>query len=103
MPMIKHLKFFCLSFFMLCAPAVIQANPLPKTAGLLPPETLLLLETADFQQLKVQFEKTSVYRLYKDPAMAAFVADAKTKLTEKIKNAIKEAGGVPFEFDSWCL
>lgn len=85
MPMIKQLKFFCLSFFILCLPPVTQAKPLPKIAKLLPPETLLLLETADFQQLKEQFEKTSIYRLYKDPAMAAFVADAKTKLTEKIK------------------
>jgi hypothetical protein len=39
----------------------------------------------DFQQLKTQFEKTSLYKFYKDPAMAAFVDDAKTKWREKIQ------------------
>jgi hypothetical protein len=39
----------------------------------------------DFQQLRTQFEKTSLYRFYKDPAMAAFVDDAKTKWRERIQ------------------
>jgi hypothetical protein len=62
-----------------------QAGTLPKTAKLVPPETVLLLDVDDFSQLKTQFEKTSPYKLYKDPAMAAFVEAAETKLREKVK------------------
>jgi len=86
MATIKYVKFFCVSLSFLCLLPVTQAGPLPKAAKLLPPETILLVETADFQQLKGQFEKTSVYRLYKDPAMTAFVADMRAKFSEKIKS-----------------
>jgi len=55
------------------------AKVLPITAKLVPPETILLIDIADFGRLKTQFEKTSFYKLYKDPAMAAFLSDAKTK------------------------
>jgi len=67
-----------------CALASVQAGQLPKTAKLLPPETLLLVDIEDFSKLKQQFEKTSFYKLYKDPAMAAFIKDAKAKWQEKI-------------------
>jgi len=67
-----------------CALASVQAGQLPKTAKLLPPETLLLMDIEDFSKLEQQFEKTSFYKLYKDPAMAAFIKDAKAKWQEKI-------------------
>jgi hypothetical protein len=54
-----------------------QATVLPKTAKLVPPETVLLAETDNFAQLQSQFEKTSFYQLYKDSSMAAFIANAK--------------------------
>jgi hypothetical protein len=60
------------------------AGTLPKTAKLLPPETVLLLDIDNFAQLKAQFERTSGYKLYKDPAMRAFAENAKTKVREKI-------------------
>ncbi len=63
-----------------------QALVLPKTAKLVPPETILLADTDNFSQLKLQFEKTNLYKLYKDPAMAAVVEDFKTKRREKIRN-----------------
>jgi hypothetical protein len=65
---------------------VTSARPadLPKTAELLPPETHLLVDISDFSQLKDQFEKTSLYKLYKDPAMTDFVAEVKTKWNEKV-------------------
>jgi hypothetical protein len=63
---------------------VAAADTLPATAKLVPPETILLVNIEDFNQTQRQFEKTSFYRLYKDPAMAAFVADAKAKWREKL-------------------
>lgn len=62
-----------------------SADALPATGKLVPLETILLVNIDNFQQLKVQFEKTSFYKLYKDPAMAAFVDSAKTKWKEKIE------------------
>jgi hypothetical protein len=68
----------------------INAAALPKTAKLLPPETILLVDVDNFSLLKTQFEKTSFYKFYKDPAMAAFVSDAKTKLSKKVQQADNE-------------
>ena len=62
----------------------VQAKPLPGTANLVPPETILLVEVNNFSQLKTQFEKTSLYKLYKDPAIATFVDDFKAKCRKKI-------------------
>ena len=78
-----------------CAPpsrpsVSVRAKVLPKTAGLVPPETVLLVDIGDFSQLRAQFEKTNYYKLYKDPAMAAFVEDFKTKFREKIKQTDNE-------------
>jgi hypothetical protein len=70
-------------FLSISVPA--SANTLPRTDKLLPPETVLLMNIDDFQQLKTQFEKTSLYKFYTDPAMAAFVDNAKTKWREKIQ------------------
>ncbi len=75
---------------LLCLPLCVQAVSLPKTAELLPPETVLLIDIHNFNQLTEQFKKTSFYRLYKDPAMAAFVDDVKEKIREKIKEADSE-------------
>jgi len=61
------------------------AETLPKTAKFLPPDTILLIETDNFSQLKTQFEKTDLYKLYKDPSMAAFFDKAKSKLKEKVQ------------------
>ncbi|RKY25298.1 MAG: hypothetical protein DRP62_01620 [Planctomycetota bacterium] len=58
---------------------------MPETVALVPPETILLIEVDNFSQLKAQFKKTNFYKLYKDPAMAAFVDDFKAKWREKIK------------------
>lgn len=88
---IRH-KFNC-ALILLCSCALVllspsvsaQAEALPRTAKLVPPETILLMDIDDFQQLKTQFEKTNLYKLYKDPAMAAFVDDAKAKWCEKIQ------------------
>jgi len=69
----------------ICVSLHAQAGTLPKTARLLPPETVLLVDIDNFSRLKSQFEKTSSYKLYKDPAMAAFVENVKAKLREKVQ------------------
>jgi hypothetical protein len=74
----------CCAVELLSLSASAQAV-LPTTAKLVPPETVLLMNIDDFQQLKTQFEKTNLYSLYKDPAMAAFVDNAKAKWREKIQ------------------
>ncbi len=79
---IKTIFIFAVS--VICVISSVRAGQLPKTVKLLPPETLLLLDIEDFSKLKQQFEKTSFYKLYKDPAMAAFIKDAKAKWQEKI-------------------
>ncbi len=80
------LMLLCSCVFMsLFSPSSVQAQKLPDTAKLIPPETILLLDVDDFDRLRAQFEKTNFYKLYKDPAMAAFVDDFKTKWREKIR------------------
>ncbi len=69
----------------LVASAHAQTRTLPKAAGLVPPETVLLVETDNLSQLKGQFEKTNVYKLYKDPAMQPFVEDVKKRCLEKLR------------------
>ena len=71
--------FGCLLLILSSLPAPAGAAVLPETAKLVPPETILLLDIDSFSQLRTNFEKTSVYKLYKDPAMTAFVDDFKTK------------------------
>ena len=70
----------CLAFAISCA----QATELPNAAKLVPPNTVLLIEIDDVSKLKSQFEKTSFYGLYKDPAMKAFFENTKAKWQEHI-------------------
>jgi len=62
-----------------------NAENFPETAAIMPPDTVVLLNTEDFQQIKTQFEKTSVYKLYKDPVMTPFFENLKTKWNKKIQ------------------
>ncbi len=75
------------SIFLICTfgPGIAEANVLPKTAKLMPPETILLVDVDDFSKLRTQFEKTNLYKLYKDPAMAAFVEEFNTKRRERTR------------------
>jgi hypothetical protein len=94
--------FFCLlAGLLLSAPAVLAAEPAPAgpaeaAARLLPGDTIFFLLIKDVNSLKENAKKTSMYGLYKDPAMQAFVAPAEKKVNEfidgKLKEAWKEAG-----------
>ena len=74
----------------ICTFNTAHAETLPKIAKLLPPETILLIEIDNFQQLKQQFKKTSFYKLYKDPAMAEFTKNLEEKWKEKVSKNDKE-------------
>ena len=91
---------FALMLF--CSASAVGAYTLPKTAKLVPPETVFLIDIDNFRQLKTQFEKTSYYKLYKDPAMAAFFNTFKAKWREKktildneITDAVADANMLP--------
>ena len=90
----RALMFLCSCALMLLSTAAsVSAVELPRTAKLVPPETILLADINNFNQLSAQFEKTNIYQLYKDPAMAAFINNFKTKWQEKKQEPDKE-----FEF-----
>lgn len=80
--------------FLLCPSAGVRAAELPRTARLVPPGTVLLVEVENFSQLQTMFEKTSLFKLYKDPAMKAFVEDFKAKWQEKVRDSDNELAGI---------
>jgi len=61
---------------------------------------VLLVDIDDFSRLRTQFEKTSFYKLYKDPAMAPFVEDFRDNLDRKIKQADNEFLNAIFQPDA---
>jgi hypothetical protein len=84
----------------LCSSNSVWAQKLPDTAKLIPPETILLVDFDDFERLRTQFEGTNFYKLFKDPAMAAFVDDFKTKWREKIRKPDNELLRVIADIDA---
>ena len=78
------------ALMLLSTPALVSAIELPTTSKLIPPETILLVDINNFNQLRAQFEKTNFYQLYKDPAMAAFIDNFKTKWREKKQESERE-------------
>ncbi|MHC4719514.1 MAG: hypothetical protein ACYSYT_03460, partial [Planctomycetota bacterium] len=69
----------------ICTLSTAHALVLPKTAKILPAHTVLLIDIDNFSRLQTQFEKTNLYKLYKDPAMTPFIDDAKAKLRKKVQ------------------
>ncbi len=76
---------YCFLLVCFCCHSLVRAAVPKGSAEILPPEAVLLIEIEDFGQLKAQFEKTSFYKLYKEPAMAAFVEHVKAKLDEGVE------------------
>lgn len=58
---------------------------LPKTAELVGADTVLLVDISDFNQFRTKLEKTSIYKLYNDPSMSAFVKNFTGKVREKME------------------
>lgn len=66
--------------------SIVHSAPLPDSAKLLSPDTLLMLSVNDLQQARAQFEKTRWFDLYKDPAMQPFIEKAKSLLNDSVKD-----------------
>ena len=60
-----------------------------KSAKLLPPETVFMVNVENFSQLESQFKKTNIYQLYEEPAMKDFFNDLQSKWTKKIEQMDK--------------
>jgi hypothetical protein len=69
---IKQFLQVLLAACLISTPTFAASRSLPDTAKLVPPETMVLINIADVNALQKQFQKTSMYKFYKDPAMAAF-------------------------------
>ena len=79
--------FQCFCFLVLSfTTAPTNGATLPRTAKLIPGETILLVDIDDFTDLRTQFEKTNLYKLIKDPAMSPFVDDVKARWRERKKD-----------------
>jgi hypothetical protein len=81
---------YSFALILLSTPVSVCAIELPRTAKLVPPETILLVDINNFNQLWAQIEKTNFYQLYKDPAMAPFIDNFKTKWREKKQESERE-------------
>jgi hypothetical protein len=105
---ISHQRFRSLIFLSSCFLALLfspvsgRAATLPKTARLVPPETIVLVDIDDFTELRTQFEKTNLYKLITDPAMSPFVDDVKAKWQERRKKETDDTlPGILREVDVW--
>ncbi len=78
------------ALMLLSVSASVSAIELPKTAKLVPPETIVLAYINNFNQLWTQIEKTNFYQLYKDPAIAPFIDNFKTKWRQQKKDSERE-------------
>ena len=67
-----------------------QTAPLPDSARLLPPDTLVMLTVDNVQHARAQLEKTRLYALYKDPAMQPFVERIKKELDRMVQEQPSE-------------
>ena len=72
-----------LAITLIYSSGITVAKALPKTAKIIPAETILLVDIENFSKMQQQFEKTNFYRLYKEPTMAAFFERVREKLKEK--------------------
>ena len=89
-------------FVLLVSPVAGRAATLPKTAKLVPPETIVLLDIDDFTELRTQFKKTSLYKLITDPAMSPFVDDVKAKWQDgRKKETDDKLTGILRDVDVW--
>lgn len=98
---------FCLASLCVCAlalsfvPARLGAAELPKAAKLVPPQTIVMVNIDNFSQLKTQFEKTPLYKLYTDPAMKPFVDNVKAQWQEMKKDSENELLRIIADANVW--
>ncbi|MFH1614784.1 MAG: hypothetical protein ABIG61_06845 [Planctomycetota bacterium] len=67
-------------------PCAAGAIVLPDSATLVPAEIFAVINVNNMTVLKQQFERTDLYNLMHDPAMAAFTNDYKTRCLQKLRD-----------------
>jgi hypothetical protein len=72
-----------------CLAGAARADVL-ESAAMLPDDTLLMLSVESVNELRAAFEKTSLFSLYKDPALQPLVSEAEKKIRESIDTALKD-------------
>lgn len=85
MKYLNRIIFIIIAAVALSSTLALAAEPLPIAAKLIPADTVVLLEVENFSELQSQFEKTSLYKLYKEPAMKPFFDDMKAKFKKSAK------------------
>ena len=76
-----------LMFLALCASG--RADVM-DSARMLPDDTMVMISVESVSGLRAAMEKTSLYGLYKDPAMQEFVTETEKKVRELIGTKLKE-------------
>jgi len=71
----------------LCLPGWADVT---ESAKLLPDDTMVMVSVESVKGLQTAMEKTSMYGLYKDPAMQPFVTESEKKIRELIDTTIKD-------------
>jgi len=61
-----------------------------ESARMLPDDTMVMLSVESVTDLRAALEKTSLYGLYKDPAMQPLVTEAEKKVRELVDTKLKE-------------
>ncbi|HSV27872.1 MAG TPA: hypothetical protein VLH60_08275, partial [Sedimentisphaerales bacterium] len=77
--------FLAMAVCLLAAALPCAAGTLPAIDKLLPAETVFVVATNSFAELNQKFEKTDIYRLYKDPAMAPFIENSRERLLKSLE------------------
>ncbi|MHC4123512.1 MAG: hypothetical protein ACYSSI_08065 [Planctomycetota bacterium] len=78
-------KLLAVIIFVISSISFVNAEVLPKTDSLLPSETIILFEIPDCNQFQQQLKKTSLYKIYKEPAMADLFKDIGEKLKKELQ------------------
>jgi hypothetical protein len=61
-----------------------------ESAKMLPDDTMIMISVESVNGLRAAFEKTSLFGLYKDPALQPLVGEAQKKIRESIDTALKD-------------
>jgi len=78
-----------LGFLILSVCASARADVL-ESARMLPDDMMLMVSVESVSELRAAAQKTSLYALYKDPAMQEFVKESEKRITKAIETALKD-------------
>jgi hypothetical protein len=73
-----------------------NSSPVFAIAGLLPPDTAVLLHVSDAEKAREEWQRTDLYQLYHEPAVQDFLRTSKTQLSAKgyLADALRDLGSL---------